>query len=73
MFNLSFFILNYIYFTEQCIVRVCSILENKHLAYTESIENSRLNYISKNHKDQSWVSPVYEEIVQLGFTKKKFL
>ena len=24
----------------------CSILQNKHLAYKESIENSRLNYVS---------------------------
>ena len=37
------------FFTEPNSVReYCSILQNKRFAYAESIENSRLNYISKN-------------------------
>ena len=34
----------------------CSILQNsKHLAYTESIENSKSNYISKKCRNRGWV------------------
>ena len=40
-----YFISNYIYFAEQRIVKYCLILKKKHLAYMESIENSRLSYI----------------------------
>ena len=31
------------------------ILQNKNLFYTESIENSRLNYISKKRRYRGWV------------------
>ena len=31
------------------------ILKNKNLFYTESIENSRLIYISKKRRDRGWV------------------
>ena len=31
------------------------ILKNENLFYTESIENSRLNYISKKRRDRGWV------------------
>ena len=41
------FVLNYIYFVEQRILEHCSILQSKHLAYKKSVENFRLNYISK--------------------------
>ena len=37
----------------------CSIVQNKHLAYTESTESSRSNSISKKHVDQSWLWSVY--------------
>ena len=36
------------------LLECCSILQNKHLAYKQSIENSRLNYISNKHWDQGW-------------------
>ena len=41
------FVLNYIYFVEQHILEHCSILQSKHLAHKKSVENFRLNYISK--------------------------
>ena len=56
--DLPFFILFRIksYFTEPHIVReYCSILQNKRLAYTESLENSRVNYVSKKRGDRGWV------------------
>ena len=31
-----------------------SILQNKHLAYKDSIGNCRLNYISKKCSDRGW-------------------
>ena len=46
----------YVYFTVRHIVKeYWLILQNKNLAYTESIENSRLNYISKMRGDWGWV------------------
>lgn len=61
----------------------CSILQNKHLTYTESIENSRLNYIFKKHHYQSWLYSVhhilnealrheYEEIFDFKFMHNIF-
>ena len=37
------------------LLEYCSILQDKHLlAYEESIENSRLDYVSNKHSDQGW-------------------
>ena len=37
-----------------------SILQNKYLAYKESIENSRLNYASSKRTDQCWDQSVFD-------------
>ena len=37
------------------LLEYCSILQDKHLAYMESIENSRINYISKKCWNQGWM------------------
>ena len=40
------FVLNYIDLQDNILLEYCSILRNKHLACTKSIENYRVNYIS---------------------------
>ena len=40
---------------DSIVLAYCSILQNKHLANTESIENSRLKCISKKHGDRDCV------------------
>ena len=55
------FVWKYVYLTEPHIAReYCSILQKKHLAYTQGIENSRVNYISKKCRDWGWVYSVYD-------------
>ena len=65
LFYRAVYSLNYICFTEQCIVRVLFESQNKHLAYTESKKNIRLKFVPKERRDRGWVWPVKQVGVRL--------